>query len=72
MLSQFESHVLETPVEKREEDVDSRLSKSFQLRPDLSICKICNIIFEDVEYLKQVHSLCVDSRPGDRLRLIFR
>ena len=21
---------------------------------------------------KQVHSLCVDSRPGDRLRLIFR
>ena len=51
--SQLESHiVLETPVGEREEHIGSRLSTSLELRPDLSICKICNINFEDIEDVK--------------------
>ena len=53
------------------------LSVANKNRTFISLPLFCRSCFQskDNQYEmchKQVHSLCVDSRPGDRLRLIFR
>ena len=50
---QFEHFSMsETLLNEREEQTESRISNSFQLRPDLKICNICNINFEQIDNLK--------------------
>ena len=51
--SQFKnSNMSETLLDERKEHTESRLSNSFQLRPDLNICNICNINFEKIDNVK--------------------